>query len=274
MRLGAVIDLGDLARKSDGRRGLAAIKALKELTTDDSKAVSAAAKAALSDILGQVQEEVGQNKGKTSGENKNIDVPTPSVSATLVRQAASSLLEANPKPEGDEPEVQTALEEQHKSQRPKTEYGDGEQKANDTKTRDPRLRFVARLSFVPFVLVLLSWLLPFQYGISKDNRELNGAEILCTNAFWVEQPFISAVLLSAFFCPIFVLSSHFLKYRWKAILEVVVSWLCFVLLATWILFPSLETLPLVRIGVFLACSFAAIGAVMKTIIYRRKLVEI
>jgi WD40 repeat protein len=69
VRCGAVIDLGKLARGSDGRRGSAAIKALEALTKDDSKAVSAAAKSALSDILGEV---VGQTNEKLSGAKENI----------------------------------------------------------------------------------------------------------------------------------------------------------------------------------------------------------
>ncbi len=71
VKLGAVIDLGKLARGSDGRRRFAAIKALEALTKDDSRAVSAAAKAALSDIVGQV---FGQTNGKPSGANENIGV--------------------------------------------------------------------------------------------------------------------------------------------------------------------------------------------------------
>ena len=74
VRLGAVIDLDALARRSDGRRAQAATRALEALTKDDSRAVSAAAKAALADVLDHNQEGVGPTQATPSGENKNNDV--------------------------------------------------------------------------------------------------------------------------------------------------------------------------------------------------------
>src|SRR5258708_7586949 len=70
-KLGAVIDLGKLARGSDGRRRFAAIKALEGGTKGDGRGVSAASKGALSDIVGQG---FGQTNGKPSGANENIGV--------------------------------------------------------------------------------------------------------------------------------------------------------------------------------------------------------
>jgi hypothetical protein len=137
-----------------------------------------------------------------------------------------------------------------------------------------RSHLVARLSFVPFVLLLVSWLLPF-WG----NNLLGYQFLWALVQYWL-RPYPAQltdhlILLSAFLCTIFVLSSHFLKYRWKAVLEVVVSWLCFDLLATFIFYP-LENIPNARIGLILACIFAAAGAVMKTFLLtqRRKLTEI
>jgi uncharacterized caspase-like protein len=52
VRFGAVIDLGTMARRRDGRRAQAATRALLALTKDNSRVVSAAAKAALADVFG------------------------------------------------------------------------------------------------------------------------------------------------------------------------------------------------------------------------------
>jgi len=244
LRLAAVHDLGNLARRSDGRRRLAAIKALEALTKDDSKAVSAAARATLGDLLEQAQEEVGQNKGQTSGENDNMEEQPPAGAATSARQASK-------------------------------------RKPDETIAQDPRLRFAVRFSFVPFVLVLLSYLLPFYHELGNPLQF--GHEYLWDLVVYFSNPrpvegrilFNEIALFLAFLCPIFVLCSHFLKYRWKAVLEVVVSWICFVLLATWILNP-LENVPYGRMGAFLACTFAAAGAVVKTflLIHWRKLTKI
>ena len=65
---------------------------------------------------------------------------------------------------------------------------------------------------------------------------------------------------------IFLLSSHFLKYQWKAVLEMVVSWICFVQLAGLLIGET--SLGFAGIGMILACTFAAIGAVMKTILLK------
>jgi hypothetical protein len=146
---------------------------------------------------------------------------------------------------------------------------------------NPRLQLLGRLSFVSFVLVLLSYLLPFFRQLGSPI--LFGYEYVWDLVLYLSHPIPveerillnDVALFSAFLCPIFVLSSHFLKYRWKAVLEAVVSWICFVLLAAWILNP-LEPVPDARIGVFLACTFAAAGAVIKTLllIRRHKVVEI
>jgi hypothetical protein len=182
--------------------------------------------------------------------------------------------------EREEKERSKAERRQKRLQAERHELGEKErQEAGRIPTlQDRRLRLLARFSFVPFVLVLLSWLLPFAAGVFYEGeqvREVTGFELflyIFNYNFYNRNQLFCSILLSSFLCLIFVLSSHFLKYRWKVIPEVVVSWLCFVLLATGILFP-LEV-PNTRIGAFLACTFAAIGAVMKTIIYRRKLLEI
>jgi hypothetical protein len=144
------------------------------------------------------------------------------------------------------------------------------------------LRLAEKLSFVPFVLVLLSWLLPFHAPFHSGERMIiTGFEYLSdllTISSWVLHPFWFSLLLSAFLCPIFVLSSQCLKYR-KAVLEVVVSWMCFFLLAGILICETtLDVLhhryePHAGIGIILACTFAAAGAIIKTwlLIHGRKL---
>jgi TIR domain len=137
----------------------------------------------------------------------------------------------------------------------------------------PRLRLLERLSFVAFALFLLSWLLPFEY-MAPDKRDWTGAEMLYSKLEWEVGILEQVNLLSAFLCALFLVTSRFLKYRWKAILDLVVAWVGFVSAATYILFPF-ELIPLMRIGSYLACTFAGAGAVMKTLlfIYRRKAAE-
>jgi hypothetical protein len=128
----------------------------------------------------------------------------------------------------------------------------------------PRLRLLERLPFVAFALVLVSWLLPFEY---VNNRDWIGAEILCSDQVWSLYPLENFELLSAFLCALFLVISRFLAiYRWKAILELVVACVCSFSLTTWFFFPFQFT-PYVRIGGYLACTFAAAGAVMKTFLF-------
>ena len=159
--------------------------------------------------------------------------------------------------------------------------GKEKQKGRILTPEHPRLRLLARLSLVACVLFLLSWLLPFQFFKNIDDT-WNGAQILCYRVFWsnpeatlVEHLQDAIELLSALLSAVFLVSSYFLKYPRKAILEVVVAWVCFVTIVMWFLFPF-DALPSERIGAYLACAFAAAGAVMETFLfrYRRKAAEI
>jgi len=169
----------------------------------------------------------------------------------------------------------TLVEPRERDKRERLEVQEPERKqpGRTLTLEHPRLRLLTRLSFVSFVLVLLSYRLPFFEELGSPL--LFGYEYVWDLVVYLSHPIPvegrillnDVVLFSAFLCPIFVLSSHFLKYRWKAVLEVVVSWICFVLLATSILNPlELEPPPYARNGVYLACTFAAAGAVMKTVL--------
>ena len=147
----------------------------------------------------------------------------------------------------------------------------------------PRLRLLARLSLVAFVLFLLRWLLPFQFFKEIPDEKfpdetLNGAQILCASIFWPQNTpvayLVTAPLLSALLSAVFLVSSYFFKYPRKAILEMVVAWVCFVTIVIWFLFP-VDLMPSLRIGAYLACTFAAVGAVVEAFLfrYRRKAAE-
>lgn len=83
IRVGAVIDLGILARKTDGRRRLAAIKELEVLRGDDSRAVSAAATAALTDIPELTQQDLSRAEEEPNRKFRTLEVEHPDTSPTV-----------------------------------------------------------------------------------------------------------------------------------------------------------------------------------------------
>jgi hypothetical protein len=127
-----------------------------------------------------------------------------------------------------------------------------------------RLLVVAKFSFVPFLLDLLSLFFPFQ-EIDWPISGFSGFSSYVQNNF---SDHSYNVLAGAFLCLFLVLISSFLKYKWKRFLEAIVSYIGVIILAdaffhAW--FPGF--------GFKVACTFAAAGAIIKTwlLIHRRKL---
>ena len=141
------------------------------------------------------------------------------------------------------------------------------------------LRLAAKFSFVPFVLVLLSCFFPFWAGIGPDHSTFSAFSLrdstLSAFSLLSEYAFndYGGTLLGAFLCLILVLISSFLKYRRKSVLEAIVSWISFIMLVSVFGFAPQDAPYHPGIGYTLACTFAAAGAIIKTVllIHMRKL---
>ena len=136
------------------------------------------------------------------------------------------------------------------------------------------LRSIAQLSFVPFVLVLLSCFLPFWADPRPGYYSTPSGFSMLLHATQLG-PWLGYVgkLLGAFLCLILVLISSFLKYRWKRVLEAIVSWISFIMLVFVFDFVPAGAPYHPGLGYIFACIFAAAGGIMKTclLIYGRKL---
>jgi TIR domain-containing protein len=132
------------------------------------------------------------------------------------------------------------------------------------------LRLMAKFSFVPFALVLLSFLFPFRNF--ADGLKTSGLTLVT----WVSthQILFTTRTLIAFLCPILVLISSFLKYRCKRVSEAIGSWVSVISLVSFIecVVPHMPPSE-IGAGFIFACIFAAAGALIKTwlLIHRRKL---
>jgi hypothetical protein len=139
----------------------------------------------------------------------------------------------------------------------------------DANRQNSVLRSVPRWSFIPFFLALFTWALPL-WPLSQPHRtdyeylfELFGSVL--------QHPgdFILILHLLRYLCPIVVIVSHWLMFPGKSILEMIISWMAFLLWAypiinallglhyTWseaIVFPRT-----------LSSTILGVGAVMKTI---------
>jgi hypothetical protein len=145
----------------------------------------------------------------------------------------------------------------------------------DTVKQNRTLHLLAKWSFIPFVLVLLSWFLPLYH--------FTGYQVFWEIIYHLgPDNFLDLV---GFVCPVVMLCSHFLSYHWKAILEVIVSWIGFAVFVSFIRQVNVYgTLDYVigslgewntGIGIILTWCFLAAGAGMKTVVavQRRKLAK-
>jgi hypothetical protein len=72
------------------------------------------------------------------------------------------------------------------------------------------LRLMEKFSFVPFVLVSLSWFLPF-FSASRDTEWTGFQRLLMFDERGFNR--FDLLIISAFLCPIFLFGLHFLKYQ-------------------------------------------------------------
>jgi hypothetical protein len=131
-------------------------------------------------------------------------------------------------------------------------------------------RLVAKFSFVPFAFVLLSFFFPFLYWAS--GFDLLKIAIDGRYAGWL----LPNILAGAFLCVMLVFISSFVKYKGKQILEAIITWVScvsFLGCATSQFVDIGYRLLLSGFGLIFACTFAAVGAIIKTwlLILGRKL---
>ena len=124
-------------------------------------------------------------------------------------------------------------------------------------------RLVTKLSPVPFILVLLSYFLPFATNTTLSPPTYTGFDYISYSSLHMSEHPWYILLLLTFFCFLFLLSSSFLKYRRKGFLEVLLSCIGFAMLV-------IQTVNIAkdganpRYGIILAVFFAAVGAAMKS----------
>jgi hypothetical protein len=141
--------------------------------------------------------------------------------------------------------------------------------------REPRL--IPKLSLVAFIFIPLTFFLPFNsfsgYWASHPTWwRVTGLDFVrgCfDNDVLGNEPETHRTFfyLFALLCPLFVLVLSFFKNRNKSIVEVILSWIGFSLLATWVI--QICYLPQIYpgYGLILALVFAAAGAALKTFLF-------
>jgi hypothetical protein len=140
--------------------------------------------------------------------------------------------------------------------------------------------FVRKWRYIPFVLVLLSYLLPFFYQIENGKIVATSGysfvlqtigmmwnyRVFSYLEFYGRLPVILAMLR-----PVFVLSSSFFKYKRKEVLEVILSWTCFgMIVLQVIIITSYGFGNELTFGIILACIFAATGAAVQTYLFKHR----
>jgi TIR domain len=125
---------------------------------------------------------------------------------------------------------------------------------------DKNLRLLQKWSFVPFVLLLFAWLLPFK----RYTRSVTYYDL------WYALVHVQVPDIAPFACPSLVLFLHFMPYyRHKAVIEAFLSWtglLTSVLINADTLLLAIRGLNILGLNAILTWSLLALGAAMKTVV--------